>query len=186
VKGTYHNATTASSQAMCSDIVQTESESIGVTSVAGRATLLPTAGSRETRKDVSGGQLTSLLSESPTHTVVVATIKIQTAVNMGNIGHSTLEIMVDSSSSISLLAQSSIAQMTNIIEKPVPKILLKTASGVPLPTVKYITASVLIQNIETPVQHNSFVVRDLIAPAILGIDFLQHHSLVLSWIFLNK
>ena len=90
----------------------------------------------------------------PTHTVVVATTKLQTAVIMGNIGHSTLEVILDSGSSISYLAQFSIPQMTNIIEKPIPRILLKTASGVPLPTVKYITASVLIQNMKTPVQHN--------------------------------
>ena len=85
---------------------------------------------------------------------MLATTEIQTAVTIGNIVHSTLEVMLDSGSSISLLAQSSVAQMTNIIEKSVPKILLKTASGIPLPTVKYITASVLIQNMETPVQHN--------------------------------
>ena len=89
--------------------------------------------------------------------------------------------MLISGSSISLLAQSSAAQMTNIVENPVPRILLKTASGIPLPTVKYVTASVLIQNMETPVQHNFFVVHDLIAPAILGVDFLQHHSLVLDF-----
>ena len=100
---------------------------------------------------------------------------------MGKIGHSTLEVMLDSGSSISLLAQSSVAKMTNIIEKPVPRILLRTASGVPLPTVKYITASVLIQNMETPVQHSFFVVSDLIAPAILGLDFLQYHNLVLDF-----
>ena len=100
---------------------------------------------------------------------------------MGNIGHSTLEIMLDSGSSISLLAQSNVAKMTNIIKKPVPRILLKTASGVPLPTIKYVTASVLIQNMETPVQHNFFVVSDLIAPAILGLDFLQYHNLVLDF-----
>jgi len=70
--------------------------------------------------------------------------------------------------------------MTNIINKPVPEILLKTASGVLLPTVKYITASVLIQNMESPVQHNFFVVGDCIAPAILRLDFLQNHNLVLE------
>jgi len=130
--------------------------------------------------DVPRGQPTSLISNSPTHTVV-ATTKIHTAVIMGYIGHTTLEVMLDSGSSISLLAQSSISQMTNIIDKPVPEILLKTASGVLLPTVKYITASVLIENMESPVQHDFFVVNDLIAPAILGLDFLQNHNLVLDF-----
>ena len=89
--------------------------------------------------------------------------------------------MLDSGSSIFLLVQSSVAQMTNIVENPVPRILLKTASGILLPTVKYVMVSVLIQNMETPVQHNFFVVHDLIAPALLGVDFLQHHSLVLDF-----
>ena len=92
-----------------------------------------------------------------------------------------MEVMLDSGSSISLLAQLNVAQMTNIVQQPVPKILLKTASGVPLPVVQYITASVLIQSMEIPVQHDFFVVSDLIAPAILGLDFLQHHSLVLDF-----
>ena len=70
-------------------------------------------GKRE--RDVPEGQSASLLSDSPTHTVVVATTKIQIAVIIGNIGHSTLEVMLDSGSSISLLAQSSVAKMTNII-----------------------------------------------------------------------
>jgi len=97
---------------------------------------------------------------------------------MGNIGHSTLEVMLNSGASISLSAQSSVSQMTNIIDKPVPEILLTMASGVPLPTVQYITASVLIQNMETLVQYDFFVVSDLIAP---GLDFLQNHSLVLDF-----
>ena len=128
-----------------------------------------------------GGQPTSLVSNSPTNTVVVATTKKQTAIITGSIGHSRLEVMLDSGSSISLLAQLNVAQMTNIVQQPVPKILLKTASGVPLPVVQYITASVLIQSMEIPVQHDFFVVSDLIAPAILGLDILQHHSLVLDF-----
>ena len=73
---------------------------------------------------------------------------------MGSVGHLNLEVMLDSGASISLLAQASVAKMTNTIEKPIPKVLLKTASGMQLPVVNYITASVLIQNMETPLQHD--------------------------------
>ena len=79
---------------------------------------------------------------------MVATTKIQTAVIMGSIGHLNLDVMLDSGSSISLLAQANVEQMTNVTEKPVPKVLLRTASGIPLPVVKYVTASVLVQNME--------------------------------------
>ena len=95
---------------------------------------------------------------------------------MGSISRLNLEVMLDSGSSISLLAQANVAQMTNIIEKPVPKVLLRTASGIPLPVVSYVTASVLIQNVETLLQHDFCVVSDLIVPAILGLDFLQQHG----------
>ena len=80
--------------------------------------------------------------------------KIQTAVIMGSVGHLNLEMMLDSGASISLLAQASVAKMTNITEKLIPKVLLKTASGMQLPVVSYVTASVLIQNMDTPLQHD--------------------------------
>ena len=73
---------------------------------------------------------------------------------MGRIGHLNVDIMLDSGSSVSLLAQANVEQMSIIIEKPVPTILLRTASGVPLPVVKYVTASVLIQNMETILRHD--------------------------------
>ena len=99
---------------------------------------------------------------------------------MGSIGHLNQEVMLDSGSSISLLAQANVEQMTNVTEKPVPKVLLRTASGIPLSVVKYVTASVLVQNMETML-HDFFVVSNLIVPAILGLDFLQQHGLVLDF-----
>jgi len=100
---------------------------------------------------------------------------------MGSIGQHNLEIMMDSGSSISLLAQAYVEQMINITEKPLPKVLLRTASDTPLPIVKYVTASVLIQNMQRMLQQDFFVVSDLIVPAILGLDFLQQHGLVLDF-----
>ena len=61
--------------------------------------------------------------------------------------------------------------MTNTIEKPIPKVLLKTAPGMRLSVINYVTTSVNIQNMETPLQHDCFVVNDLITPAILGLSF---------------
>jgi len=69
---------------------QTESENADVLLVVGQATLLPTAGSRETRRGYLWGatDIPSTVSNSPTNTVVVATTKIQTAIITGSIGHS--------------------------------------------------------------------------------------------------
>ena len=149
-------------------------------SAVGWDILLRTVGTRETRKGCPEGQRTSQVSNSPTDTIVVAATKINTAVIMGSIGQHNLEIMMDSGSSISLLAQAYVEQMINITEKPLPKVLLRTASGIPLPIVKYVTASVVIQNMQR-MQQDFFVVSDLIVPAILGLDFLQQHGLVLDF-----
>ena len=53
-----------------------------------------------------------------------------------------------------MLAQAYVVQMINITEKPLPKMLLRTASGIPLPIVKYVTASVLIQNMQRMLQQD--------------------------------
>ena len=134
------------------------------------------------KRDAPEGQRTSQVSKSPTDTIVVAATKINTAVIMGSIGQHNLEIMMDSGSSISLLAQAYVEQMINITEKPLPKMLLRTASGIPLSIVKYVTASVLIQDMQRMLQQDFFVVSDLIVPAILGLDFLQQHGLVLGFL----
>ena len=72
---------------------------------------------------------------------------------MGYIDHLNLEVMLDSGASISLLSQASVVKMTNTIEKPILKVLLRTASGMQLPVAYYVTTSVLIQSMETPLQH---------------------------------
>jgi len=138
VIGTHHSASIASNPVMYSNTAQ-GLKMLHLQQARPYCCQLLAVGKRE--GDVPRGQPTSLISKSPTYTIVVATTKIHIAVIMGNIGHTTLEVMLDSGSSISLLAQSSVSQMTNIIDKLVPEILLKTASGVLLPTVKYITAS---------------------------------------------
>lgn len=100
------------------------------------------------------------------HTIMVAATEIQTAVIIGNIGSQQMEVMLDSESSISLLTQGGTMQMDYTLAKPVPQLLLRTASGALLPVIDYIRASVLKQNMDAPVQHDFAVVSDLITPAI--------------------
>ena len=89
--------------------------------------------------DALEGQYASQVRKSPTDIIVVATTKIQTALIMDSVGHLNLEVMLDSGASISLLAQASVVKITNTIEKPIPKVLLKTASGLQLPIVNYVS-----------------------------------------------
>ena len=78
---------------------------------------------RKREGDVLKGQQASQLSEPRQHYSGSCS------------SHLNLKVMLDSGSSISLLAQANVEQMTNITEKPVPKVLLRTASGIPLPVV---------------------------------------------------
>jgi len=83
--------------------------------------------------------------------VIVDNTKIQVSVINGNIGHLDVEVMLDSGSSISLLAQHSVKQMNCVSAKPVPQLLLKAASDIRLPIFYYLRASVRIQNMELTV-----------------------------------
>ena len=94
-----------------------------------------------------------LRGNSPTDIIVVATTKIQTAVIMGSVDHLNLEVMLDSGASISLLVQASVAKMTNTIEKPI-KGTTEDSFRHAASCVNYVTTSVLIQNMETPLQHD--------------------------------
>ena len=88
--------------------------------------------------------------------------------------------MLDSGSSVSLLSQDTAVQVTGAIAQPLPQIQLQTASGESLPIIDYVSVDVQIGKMKTPVRHNFIIVSSLIAPVILGIDFFQQHSLVLT------
>lgn len=76
---------------MCSsNIVQIESENVDAILVVGQ-TMLQLG-------DVSGGQPRLIISNSPTHSVVVVTAKVQTVVKTGSIEHPSLEVMLNCSS----------------------------------------------------------------------------------------
>ena len=98
---------------------------------------------------------------------------------MGSIGQHNLEM--DSGSSISLLAQAYVEQMINITEKPLPKVLLRISSGIPFPIVKYVIASVLIQNIQRMVQQDFLWLVILLYLQSWDQIFLQQHGLILDF-----
>ena len=89
--------------------------------------------------------------------------------------------MLDSGSSISLIAHNILSELHNILPMVLPSIQLKTAAGEPLPIIDYIQTQVCIANMESSVQQNFVVVSSLIAPVILGLDFFQQHGLILDF-----
>ena len=89
---------------------------------------------------------------SPQHTITVATTKLHAAIITGNVGDKSVEIMLDSGSSISLLAQSIVSELYNILPMGLPPVQLKTVVGEPLPIIDYISTQVCISNMESSVQ----------------------------------
>ncbi|KAL5516749.1 hypothetical protein EMCRGX_G002156 [Ephydatia muelleri] len=98
----------------------------------------------------------------------------------GKIAGVSTEIMLDSGSSVSLLRQEIVLGLKGITRRrPPQKLKLVTASGESLPIVDYVEATVVLGN--TEMKHYFFVVKDLITPVILGVDFLQDKGLVLDF-----
>ena len=74
---------------------------------------------------------------------------------------------------MSLVSQDIARRLKDFTQKPLPQIQLKTASGEILPLCNHISTQVHIQNMDVPVEHNFVVADQLIAPVILGTDFLR-------------
>ena len=90
--------------------------------------------------------------------------------------------MIDSGSSVSLVKNSVVEkQWTQGVHRltRIPNMRLVTASGDNLPTYGYVQAPVIIG--KHYYTHEFIVVNDLVAPLILGTDFLSQHALVLDY-----
>ena len=94
--------------------------------------------------------------------------------------------MLDSGSQRSLLCKDILVGMKNTYKANLPVWpKLVTASEKPLTMVDHIEATVEIGQLH--VKHNFLVVESLVAPAILGTDFLQSMGTLqsLQWLYTN-
>ena len=91
-----------------------------------------------------------------------------------------MQMMLDSGSSLSLLRRNSLATMVGVQQLAKrPTVRLVTAAGTHLPIADYVQASAKIGNVEVTQQF--LVVDSLIAPVILGIDFMKRHKVTLDF-----
>ena len=112
--------------------------------------------------------------------ITVAAIRTNAAVVFGMLGGVAMEMMLDSGSAVSLVKKEMMSsQMNNVTQIPLPAIKLVTAAGDDLLMIDHIQATVEIQN--RTVTHMFVVVNALITPAILGMDFLQQHGIVIGF-----
>lgn len=114
-------------------------------------------------------------------TVTVAVVKSTATVIMGTWGGVSVEMMLDSGSSLSLVQCDVLQSARNVVEitAATRPIHLVTASGDQLPILQHVRASVQLG--ELHVLHEFVVVKTLVAPVILGIDFLQGNKLMLDF-----
>ena len=111
--------------------------------------------------------------------VVVAALKSNAAITHGMVGKMEVDIMLDSGSSVSLI-QEGVA--TDFLGEKTPSpvgLTLVSAAGEDIPVLGCITVPLGIGSLQ--VSHSLIIVQSLIAPVILGLDFLQKHRLVLDF-----
>ena len=107
----------------------------------------------------------------------MVSVKVKATVITGEVGKVTVEIMLDTGSSLSLLRhEEALLMKTNHILTECPTIELITASGEPLLILSCIEAPVQITGLFKAV-HKFLVVH----PVILGTDFLYKHQLCLDF-----
>lgn len=113
-----------------------------------------------------------------TSNIVVAAVRSQGAVIKGELGNMCVEIMMDSGSSISLVMES-FAENFYHNQKPPSTLKLVSAAGEPIPVLGQIVAPICVADLL--VDHSFVVVKSLITPVILGLDFLHRHGIVLDF-----
>ena len=87
--------------------------------------------------------------------------------------------VVDSGSSISLIQEGVAIAFSRPIEKSPKGLQLISAEGKEIPVLGCITLPLRLGKLK--VNHNFVVVHSLIAPVILGVNFLQKYNLVLDF-----
>ena len=142
---------------------------------------MSSAGKRQ--RDVRRGQQASpLVCEGPavSKLVTIAAIESKVVTLTGKLGGATVNILLDSGSSISLVRKAALQVAENVrVITPTTLIQLVTAAGEKLKIVDYVTAPIQVG--DRTIEHNFVVVDNLITSVILGVDFMQKHGLVLNF-----
>ena len=110
--------------------------------------------------------------------VVVAAVRTQGSIINGVIENRVVEIMVDSGSSVSLVRENLVTP-NHKLAKPPQGLQLVSAAGEPISVLGQITTNIQLGNVKA--DHCFVVVRSLITPVIVGVDFMQKHGLLLDF-----
>ena len=108
---------------------------------------------------------------------MVAVVCPSAAIIWGKIGDKKVEIMLDSGSSISLIQESIVTPFSDLNKISPSGLQLTSASGDNIPILGCITLPLCLGELQT--SHPLVVVKSLITPVILGLDFLQKYGMTL-------
>ena len=111
--------------------------------------------------------------------VMVAAVRPSAATIWGKIGDKRVEIMLDSGSSISLIQESIVTPFSDKNNISPSGLQLTSASGDNIPILGCITLPLCIGELQT--SHSLVVVKSLITPVILGLDFSQKYRMILDF-----
>ena len=91
-----------------------------------------------------------------------------------------VDLMLDSGSSVSLVQRNVHLQAQDVVRvEPGKPVQLVTASGEQLPILEHIRVPIKLGELE--LLHEFVVLENLVAPLILGVDFLHGNGLVLDF-----
>lgn len=115
--------------------------------------------------------------------ITMLAVRCNAAILTGELAGKTMEMMIDSGAAVSLVTKQEVDTLKhdNLLNAPVPKLRLVTASGEPMLITGCIQAPIRISQLE--ITHQFLVMERLVTPVILRVDFLQQHNLVLNFAF---
>ena len=87
----------------------------------------------------------------------------------GKIGHKTVEMILDSGSSVSVLCEDILKQVPQYCRIPPRRIQFISAAGEHIPVIDHV--SILVNRNDRQIEQPFVVVGALIVPVILGLDF---------------
>ena len=117
---------------------------------------------------------------SPHKPIIIAALKSEASTIIGVIGDKELDIMLDSGASVSLIREEALTGMNMVVkDKPSQNVRVVTAAGEDLPILYHVTARVKLNMVDRV--HDFLVVENLVAAAILGVDFLRQQGLLLDF-----
>ena len=115
---------------------------------------------------------------TPQFTVVAIARSSATTVQ-GRVGNVQVEVMLDSGASISLIREETAKRLLGSRSVRSTNVHVVSATGDPIAVLGCATFAVHVGPVH--VDHCLVVVRSLITPVILGIDFMQEHGIVLDF-----